>query len=184
MSYRRMIEAYQNLFDAVKKSSTILAGVIEDSRGTRFCEILSQDIPAEHRLVLSRSKDSNILSYALQAGEMTVAFPYSSDVRTHPILREFADGEKVQTFYIKLGEFDRPVRIDFLADKETADRRIASVLLACTAHATYSIPPVLIEADQRAKLSENDLEMFYHDILVRAGNISSLLELRRNGRPF
>jgi hypothetical protein len=184
VSYRRMIEAYQSLFDAVKKSETVLAGVIEDSRGTRFCEIIGSEALPEHKLVLTRSKDSNVLAYALQAGERTVTFPYSSDVRTHPILREFKDADKVQTFYIKIGEFDRPVRIDFLADKSDVDRKVSSVLSACAGHANYSIPSVLVEADQRSKLSENDLEIFYYDILVKAGNLSSLLELRREGRPF
>jgi len=184
MSYKRMIEAYQKLFESVKKAKTILAGVIEDSRGARFCEFVSQLLP-EHKLVLSRSKDSNILSYSLKVGERTISFPYSSDVKTHPILREFKDdAEKVKTFYIRLGEFDQPVRIDFLADKEDADKQISSTLLACVGNANYSIPPVLIEADQRAKVSEKDLDIFYYDILVKTGSLPSMLELRRERRPF
>jgi hypothetical protein len=183
ISYKRMIEAYQKLFDSVKKAKTVLAGVIEDSRGARFCELVSQILP-EYKLILSRSKDSNILSYSLKVGERTVSFPYSSDVKTHPILKEFKDAEKVQTFYIRLGEFDQPVRIDFLADKEDADKKISSVLLACAGNASYSIPPVLVEADQRARLSENDLEAFYYDILTKTGSLPSMLELRRERRPF
>jgi len=183
VNYKRMVEAYKKLFESVKKKNTILAGVIEDSRGARFCELVSQILP-EHKLVLSRSKDSNILFYSLKAGERTISFPYSSDVKTHPILREFEDAAKVQTFYIRLGEFDQPVRVDFLADKEDADKKISSVLLACASNASYSVPPVLLEADQRAKLSESDLEIFYYDILAKTGSLSSTLELRRERRPF
>ena len=43
-SYQRMIEAYTHLFSVCKDSKTILAGVIEDSRGTRFCEIVNSQL--------------------------------------------------------------------------------------------------------------------------------------------
>lgn len=183
LNYKRMIDTYQNLFDLVKKKKTILAGVVEDSRGARFCELVSQILP-EHKLTLNKSKDSNILAYCLKVGERTISFPYSSDIKAHPILREFGDAEKIQTFYIRLSEFDQPIRIEFLADKKDAEKKIASALLACAGNASYSIPPVLIEADQRARLAEKDLEMVYRDILARTGNLSSMVELRRDRRPF
>ena len=46
------------------------------------------------------------------------------------------------------------------------------------------MPAVLIEADQRAKLTENDLEMFYFDLMNRIGNVSTLFKMRREMRPF
>ena len=139
------------------------------------------------KLILSKTKDSNLLTYTLNQGERSLVFPYSSNSQQHPILREFEDEKnQVFVFYLKTAEFDRPIRIDFLADKGIVDiaNRISAVLLALAGHSSYGMPSILIEADQRAKLSEQDLEMFYYDILNRAGNIASLFEQRRNQRPF
>lgn len=192
-NYSRMIEAYTKLFNVVKERKTILAGVIEDSRGIRFCEVMNHillshinpNIPPEMRLILNRSKDSNLLTYALQKGERSFVFPYSSDAAKHPILKEFI-GYLIFSFYVKTAEFDRPIRVDFLADKGTVNiaNRISSILLALCGHSGYGMPSVLIEADQRAKLSEKDLEMFYFDIINKSGNLPGLLEQRRYLRPF
>ena len=194
VNYENMINAYNKLFEAVKSRKTILAGVIEDSRGTRFCEILSKmmntnfdpNLPSEFKLVLSRTKDTNLLTYTLNYGERTFVFPYSSETDKHPMLRNFEVAKQIMTFYLRTAEFDRPLRVDFLADKGQTDAadKIASILLALASNSSYGTPSVIVEADQRAKLSENDLEMFYHDILNKAGNIESLLQHRRNLRPF
>jgi predicted component of type VI protein secretion system len=42
----------------------------------------------------------------------------------------------------------------------------------------------LIEADLRVRLSEKEMEDFSSDLKSKLGNIASLLELRRRGRPF
>jgi len=191
-SYRNMIKAYQQLFDTVKKRKTILAGVIEDSRGTRFCEIVSEKIlpkqkkslSAAVKLTLLRTKDSNLLTYALQKGERTFVFPYSSKQKKHPILREFPS-DQIYSFYLKPVEFDRPIRIDFLGDKgvSVADR-LSSILVGLSGHEGYAVPSVLVEADQRAKLTEKDLELFYFDLVNRVGNLPGLYTKRREQRPF
>jgi len=194
-NYRRMILAYVDLFEAVRLRKTVLAGVIEDSRGTRFCEILnsillthfSASMPPEMKIILTRTKDSNLLSYVLQKGERSLVFPYSPRSSQHPILKDFKQaGSMIYTFYLKTAEYDRPIRIDFLGDKGVVDKAnfISSILLKMTGHSNYGIPSILIEADQRAKLEENELEMFYQDIINKTGNISSLFEQRRNQRPF
>lgn len=194
-NYKRMILAYTDLFEAVKLKKTALAGVIEDSRGTRFCEVLNSillthftaDMPPEMKIILTRTKDSNLLSYMLKKGERSLVFPYSSKSFQHPILKEFKQaGSMIYTFYLKTAEYDRPIRIDFLGDKGIVDKAdfISSVLLRMVGHSNYGIPSILIEADQRAKLDENELDMFYQDIMNKTGNISSLFEQRRNQRPF
>jgi len=58
------------------------------------------------------------------------------------------------------------------------------MLIQTSGHAGYGMPAVLIEADQRAKLTENDLEMFYFDLMNRIGNVSTLFKMRREMRPF
>lgn len=179
-NYKRMIQAYQNLFETVKKKKTVLAGVIEDSRGQRFCEILNNFLfihnnpkfPPEMKIVLTRTKDSNLLSYVLQKNERSLVFPYSSQIAQHPILKEFGDN-KIFTFYLRTAEFDRPVRVDFLGDKGVIDKAnfISSIIMKMVGHESYGMPSVIIEACQRAKLEENELDMVYQDILNKTGNL-------------
>jgi len=190
-TYQKMIETYRKLFESAQKNNTILAGVIEDSRGVRFCEIINKiiaknnkEINPEAKILLSKTNDSNLLAYTLQLGERTFIFKYSSDSQKHPILKEFKP--EIFTFYIKSAEFDRPIRVDFLGGSNLVDtaNKISSAILSTTGHSNYGIPAVLIEADQRAKLSENDIENFYLDLISKAGNLPGLFNLRREQRPF
>ena len=191
VTYQRMIDAYKKLYATAQSNNTILAGVIEDSRGVRFCEILnkilagtSQEVAPEIKILLDKTKDTNLLTYTLELGERTFIFKYSSDPKAHPILKEF--NHDMFSFYLKSAEFDRPIRIDFLGNNnsiETANK-ISSAILSTSGHSNYGMPAVLIEADQRAKLSENDIETFYFDLIKNSGNISALFLQRREQRPF
>jgi hypothetical protein len=191
--YKKMIKKYKELFELA--GETTLAGIIEDSRGNKFCEILIrrvfpilQDVlPKESVDIISKTRDSNLLYYLLEKGERTCIFNYTTDPEHHPIIKEFSKlASKFMSFYIKTAEFDRPVRVDFFAEKDVAEKvgRISSFLLGTSGHAGYGLPAVLIEADQRAKLSQDDLENFYHELINKAGNISILSRLRRENRPF
>jgi hypothetical protein len=173
-----MINSYKKLY---KSSGTLIAGCIEDSRGTRFCELLAQQHP-NMKTILQKTKDTNLLAFALRPGERTPTFNYASDPTNHPILSEFSQAKNIRTFYLGASE-DRPLRIDFLGKESDADK-IASTILALTVHPSYSIPSILIEADNRAKLSHQDLEFFYHDLLTRTGELPALLQKRRDKRPF
>jgi len=193
--YTRLINKYKELFELVKSKEIMVAGVIEDSRGTKFCDIIKRrimskmgsDLSSELKKILEKTKDSNLLFYTLKKGERTCIFNYSTNPEIHPILKEFEDmSRNFFTFYIKTVDFDRPVRVDFICFSNPIDfaEKISSVLLKTSAHAGYGIPSVLIEADQRAKLSEIDIDMFYSTLISKLGNLSSLFRMRREMRPF
>ncbi|MEM5799816.1 MAG: DNA double-strand break repair nuclease NurA [Candidatus Aenigmatarchaeota archaeon] len=191
--YKRLIEKYKEFFESIK--DTVVAGVIEDSRGNKFCDILIrrifgflQDVlPKESVDIISKSRDSNVLHYILKKSERTCVFNYTSDPEHHPIIKEFNKmADKFMSFYVRTAEFDRPIRVDFIANDEPtklADK-ISEFLISTSGHAGYGLPAVLIEADQRAKLTQEDLENFYHDLINKAGNISIIFKLRRENRPF
>ena len=192
---KKLISSYQALFEAISKRQTLLAGVIEDSRGTRFSEIVNsylaskadRELASSLKILLMNSKDTNLLIHALKFPERTFVFNYSSSPLQHPVLKEFGNfSEEVFTFYLKNTEFDRPLRIDFLGDKDLIQsaNEISSIILNLTGHSNYAMPSVLIEADQRAKLSESDLQSILIELMNRSGNLPSLFELRRNQRPF
>jgi NurA-like 5'-3' nuclease len=90
------------------------------------------------------------------------------------------------SFCIKTVEFDRPLRVDFLGFGNELDivDKISCILMQTSGHSGYGLPSVLIEADQRARLSEKDLDMFYSDLVNRIGNVSTLFKMRREVRPF
>jgi len=193
--YQNLIKTYTSLFEVAKQMKTILAGIIEDSRGVKFCDILSRtvlsqensDISKELKLVLEKIKDSNLLYYALEKGERTCVFNYSKNPKVHPILKEFENMNNCfYSFYIKTVDFDRPLRVDFLCTddvKETVNE-LSSMLMQTSGHSGYGFPSILIEADQRARLTERDLEMFYSDLVNKIGNVSTLFKMRREKRPF
>ncbi len=194
-TYDRLIERYKSLFDIAKKTGVILAGVIEDSRGVKFCDILNRriipefgtDLGKELKLIIGKTKDTNLLFYTLEKGERSCIFNYSKNPMIHPILKEFEDIQNsFFSFYIKTVEFDRPLRIDFIGfgNELKIANKLCSILMKTSGHSGYGLPAVLIEADQRAKLTEKDLDMFYFDLINRVGNISSLFKMRRDMRPF
>lgn len=195
-TFQRMIDTYKNFLDVASKSNTVVAGVVEDSRGTRFCEVIARKvigetddpIARELKFVLSRTKDTHLLTHLLNLNERTLIFRYSANPENHPVLRDFGEvlANEFYTYYLKTAEFDRPIRIDFFGHKgvvEIADV-LSPILIELTTHSGYGLPSVLIEADQRVKLGENDLEFFYNDLINKIGNIPGLFMQRREQRPI
>jgi len=194
-AYRSMVSEYNRLYDSCASAGTMLAGIIEDSRAVRFCDIAKSQIsafigdgPAEPvSELLCRTRDTNLLFWALQKGERTMPFGYCEDPKEHPILRDFDEkySMRLNSFYLKTAELDRPVRVDYMKDAEGIEDQIASILLAISGHhSSYGLPAPIIEADNVAKLSENEMENFYFQILAFAGNLPSIMQLRRETRPF
>ncbi len=191
-AYKSMIAEFHSLYDACIESGVMLAGIIEDSRGVRFCEIARgrmQDNGSEGHAaeLLSRSRDTNLLFWALKKGERTLSFPYCEDPKEHLVLRDFDEkySMRMSSFYLKTAQWDRPIRVDYLKDREGIEDSIASILLSISGHhSSYGLPAPIIEADNVAKLSESEMENFYFQILAFTGNLPSIMRLRRETRPF
>ncbi len=188
--YEELMDSYQKLYQEAEENNVLLAGVIEDSRSDRYCNLVKEQILSniENQTipkvidVLDKSRDTSLLFWVLKEMERTKTFDYTKNIEEHPILKDFVKKD-FYTFYLKTAKFDRPIKVDFL-NKEASDR-LASVLLAISGqHSGYGFPSVLIEADGVAKLSEQEIENFYSYILKYTGNISSMMKLRRDQRPF
>lgn len=192
-SYEEMVSLYKKLFEKSMSGNVMLAGVVEDSRGTRFCSIVNESILSkvshpsvpELKGILEKTRDTNLLYWILQEGERTEVFPYSEKAREHPVMKDFEEfADKIHSFYMKTAKFDRPIRIDFLGGKQQVDKFASVVFSISSHHSGYGIPSVLIEADQVAKLAEDDIENIYEQILTQTGSLPSIFKLRRDMRPF
>jgi hypothetical protein len=196
-NYSSMIGDFLKLYRLCLDKGIVLAGVIEDSRGTSYCSMINREIltRVEHPLagdmgeMLERTRDTNLLYWVLERGQRSRIFPYSEKPGEHPVLRDFGGlAGRVNSFYLKTARHDRPVRVDMLARGDDiigeADG-LGSVLLAISGqHSGYGLPAPLIEADNVAKLSDSEVENFYSHILSFTGNIPSVMRLRRDQRPF
>jgi hypothetical protein len=191
-AYKAMVMEYQRLYQSCLSSGTMLAGIIEDSRGARFCEIAKNLISLwegnpDHMEMLCRTRDTNLLFWALNKGERTMPFAYAEEPKEHPVLRDFEDSisMRMSSFYLKTADLDRPIRVDCLKDRDGMEDSLASVLLAISGHhSSYGLPAPIIEADNVVKLSDTDMENFYFQVLAYAGNLPSMMRLRRETRPF
>ncbi len=188
-------ENYLEVLQLLKKlySFELLAGCAEDSRGRKFCEIVSERILSkidnplipELKRILAGTRDTNLLFHVLDVGERTCVFRYGEA----PVIKDLGEeGRNIYSFYIKPAEFDRPLRIDFHCKKErkvieTAEK-IASIVYGLCCHSSYAFPAPLVEADLRAKLRERDAEIVHKHIVDFAGLLPGLLKLRREMRPF
>lgn len=188
--YQELMGLYQDLYKLCEENNILLAGVVEDSRNERFCNIIKQHIVpkldktevSQFIEILEKTRDTNLLFWLLDEHERTITFDYTEEIEKHQILKDFFS-KNFYSFYLKTAKMDRPVRVDFM-DKE-GDDKIASILLAISGqHSRYGFPSVLIEADNIAKMSEQEVENFYSQILTYTGNIPSVMRLRREQRPF
>ncbi len=188
--YLEIIKCFESLFETAERKKCDLIACVEDSRGTRFKSILKEFLLDKFPVLsgLNECYDSTILNYLLKEGERSFAFPYASSVKMHPVLNDFDEkwASMVHALYLKPSALDRPLRIEFLSqEKDLAERaqRLSAVTMALSSmHRSYAYPSVLIEADLRAKLKPEEINVVCDKISDRLGR--HFLGLRRNSRPF
>ncbi len=185
--YSSLIKLFESLYETAEKNSCNLIATVEDSRGSRFRSILQEIDNSDE---LNYFFDSSLLDYLLEKNERSFCFNYSSSVKEHPILNDFDEkwASRIKAFYLKPSLLDRPLRIEFLHNGKNLPEycnEIASVVLSLSSlHKEYAYPSVLIEADLRARLKPNEIEILFNKIQDKLGRENAFLALRRNSRPF
>ncbi len=203
--YKKVIGLFKQLYKTCKEKNILLVGAVEDSRGKRYCGILkneiiptiagfeniSKDVRTKietAKNILDMTTDTLFLYYLLDVGERTAALDYSttSDL---PIIADLAEFRKnIYVSYVKAAEFDRPLRLEFFSEpenlQETSEKIVSIIFQISNQNRLYSYPSVLIEADARAKLSEEEIDYFKAAIAEKLGRNPILFELRRELRPF
>ncbi len=171
--YKEVVSLYKELYSLSEKKGVALAGVIKDSRGKRFMEIVKGKVD-------ENCSDSVFLHYLLNAGERTFVLNYREE---NTIIKDLSPwGRRVSIFYIKPSKNDRPLRIEFLPSKFSFNE-LASVLYTLSSiSSSYAYPAILIEADMRAALNPEEMESAEKMFSFYSGG--TVLPLRRNSRPF
>ncbi|MFA5357424.1 MAG: DNA double-strand break repair nuclease NurA [archaeon] len=193
--YHSIVECFQSLYSAAEKNSCTLISCVEDSRGSRFNQIMREEILPKSKISVSRGTlektfDSVFLDYFLNEGERTFAFPYTKNTDNHAILKDYSKqwSESIFVFYLKASAHDKPLRVEFICKKNSGDglKKCADEIsetvfsLSCL-HKEYVYPSILIEADLRARLTPNEINIIYEKLIDKVG---TKVMLRRNARPF
>ncbi|MDD3083619.1 MAG: DNA double-strand break repair nuclease NurA [Candidatus ainarchaeum sp.] len=186
--YKSIIDLFQELYFVAEENNCILISTIEDSRGKRFSQILSNFLETKNLFEkdsFNNSNDSFLLDFLLNKKERTFCFSYTSDIKQHPILKDYKKewSENIFVFYLKASNFDFPLRVEFVSKNpfEKVDEIASIVYSLSSLHKEYSYPSVLIEADLRARLKDDDISIIYNKLIDKLG---ARIRLRRNSRPF
>jgi len=192
-AYHKMLEEFQALYKTAEESKCELVACVEDSRGSRFRQILQEQLLSNQPSLaeqLNDCYDAILLDYLLKPGERSFAFSYTTKINEHPILMDFDEkwSKAIRAFYLKPVAFDRPLRVEFLhtngegISKHASE--VASIVFAQSCmHREYAYPQILMEADLRARLTPQEIEIVYDKILNKLGK-GFKLRLRRDYRPF
>lgn len=186
--YEKTIAAFVKLYHTAEKNNCMLIGAIEDSRSTRVAELLhaQQMITIEKNEVLS---DVSLLDKSLNAGERSIVFSLAEKIDKHAVLNDFPStwATQLHACYVKPSQWDFPLRIEFVCtpDKaiDTANRAASMAYAQSAVHKDYAFPSVLIEADLRAGLKQEEVELVSDKILSKLGRHTLRLK-RRDRRPF
>ena len=187
--YNSVISLFEKFYETAEKNNCTIISCIEDSRGTRFKQMLQEEILPKTSFpqdLLNDSFDSALLDYLLMKGERTFCFTYTKKTEAHAILKDIKEkwSKNINVFYLKASDFDKPLRVEFIASgnlKEKADEIAGVVYALSSLHKEYSYPSVLIEADLRAGLNEQDISVVYDKLIDKLG---PKIKMRRNSRPF
>jgi hypothetical protein len=192
-AYDGVAERWRALYAAAEKRGTLLLGVVKDSRGSRFTDLLVRGAPelGAHREALLRAHDSLFLAHLLEEGERTCFFRYASAWAEPLVLRDLGPwASRIASTYLRPSRWDRPLRVDALLPAREGDYpsffERASMLVHSLAriNTRYAMPAVSIEADLRARGEERDLDAACATLEAKLGVRPALYPLRRASRPF
>ncbi|HIH09347.1 MAG TPA: DNA double-strand break repair nuclease NurA [Candidatus Diapherotrites archaeon] len=191
-NYSDIIAEFESLYSTAEKYNCTLISTVEDSRGSRFRQILQEDVLAGNPVIekgrLEGIFDSAFLDFFLEVGERSCAFTYTKDINQHPVLQDFNSkwAKSIYGLYVKPSQLDRPLRVEFISHfglKEKADEVAAVAYALSCLHREYVYPSILIEADLRAKLRNDEIDLVYNKIMDKLGQ-GVKMRMRRENRPF
>lgn len=195
--YMKVLGLFEKLYRSCADNGISLAGVVKDTRSTRFVQLLSSVIPVlverneafreilsfDYRLFIRSLLDSELFFRLLDKGERSMVLKYSDNPDAHPVLKDVSKKwrDKFYVTYLKPAELDRPIRVEFLAAGNPISevRKVASAVMALSMHhPEYALPSVQLEAHAQAKLAEREMDFICDQLAHKIGVPPSLLKTR------
>ncbi len=167
--YEQLVESYEELMGKAIEKEVGLIGVVEDSRGKRFARSLGLDFV-----------DAVLLGMSMKYGEYTDPISYTDDPEHHFILKDFDRSlvDRVKVSYIKCAPEDVSLRIEFLNNKPLQD--VANLIFSLSfGSSDYGYPSIILEADARAKIREEEI-LHWYNLISSIGGETTIA--RRNRR--
>ncbi|MFW9910876.1 MAG: DNA double-strand break repair nuclease NurA [Candidatus Thorarchaeota archaeon] len=203
--FQEVVAMYRQLYHKAREKKTILAGIVKDSRATRIVGILSDILPhvlrnpgvfemmqgVDYRWLLKFSRDCDLLDTFLEEGERTFAFKYSAELvqNTNALSDDLSNwASSIWVTYLKTARDDLPIRIEILVDESNGsaqiDKALSAILPLSWQHPEYGIPTPVLEADARARISNNETQLIVDRLMALSGLTYATLERRRSRNPF
>ncbi len=203
--FQEVIALYRQLYHKARKKNTTLVGVVKDSRSTRVVNILSDILPhvlrnpsvfemmqgVDYRWLLKFSRDCDLLDTFLEEGERTFAFKYSAElVQNSNALSDDLSvwASSIWVTYLKAACDDLPLRIEILVGDGDGvaqlDKALSVILPLSWQHPEYGVPTPVLEADARARISNNETQLIIDRLMALSGLTYTTLEKRRSRNPF
>ncbi len=185
-------EAYRDLINVADDNNVLICGVIKDSRSRTLTNELIQQIPQWIRdgklksedikgwsKILPEMLDQNFTNQILRKGERTAWQEIPAPNWLPPKYNA-----KVLTSLIRPITEDRPIKIEvLLTNLENNDNIIDLAMGALSVLSNHglpnAIPTIIIEADDRTRLSQEHLEPVINQISISLGIAKDQLRKRR-----
>ncbi|HME52853.1 MAG TPA: DNA double-strand break repair nuclease NurA [Candidatus Lokiarchaeia archaeon] len=206
---RQISEILVKILKACRENDTMLVGVMKDSAKMDFVNIIGKLIPTcmnshpafkkfldfDYRQAIQVFKDYDLFFRYLKEGERTFAmkeFPKAEDFIPSTDFERYLKNNDLAlyTYIFKAVPMDIPLKVEFFA-KNRSDgikpivERTSSLLYPLSrVNVDYSEPSPQMEAHKRVKIPEQDFKVIIETIRQKTGFCSTLMQKRRDRRPF
>ncbi|MFW9930243.1 MAG: DNA double-strand break repair nuclease NurA, partial [Candidatus Thorarchaeota archaeon] len=181
------------------ENKTIIVWVVKDSKVKKFVKTISSFFPDLYeqfpeflnlnvKQVLNNISDQIFMDYLLPYGKRSFILPQKNESSFKELFYQF------YSFYIKTVPYDFPLRIDFnylnVNSREfdqlftLADKLATVISMISHVSSSYSFPSPLIEADARARISEEEFFSIIRLIQQQLPGYVELKDKRRSRSPF
>lgn len=205
--FQEVLALYRQLYNKIAKKRAMLVGIVKDSRSTRVVNTLGDIFPhilrnpslfekmqgIDYRWLFKISRDSDLLDTFLEEGERTFAFRYTSELQqnTNSLQNDLSPwASSIWVTYLKTARDDLPLRIEVMVKSDGEEginqlnRTLSAILPLSCQHPEYGLPSPIVEADARARISNNEARLVVDRLMALSGLTYSTLEKRRSRNPF
>ncbi len=205
--FQEVLALYRQLYNKMARKRAMLVGIVKDSRSTRVTKMLGDLLPhllrksdlyekmqgIDYRWLVKISRDCDLLDTFLEEGERTFIFRYTNEIK-QSVSTLPADlvpwASSIWVTYLKTARDDLPLRIEVMVKSEGVegigqlDRALSAILPLSYQHPEFGLPTPILEADARAKISNNETRLVIDRLLALSGLTYSTIEKRRARNPF